>query len=106
MSSIYHYLRNRYNAKLFTKFTMEAMLRSWDTLAINALRDIGQNINLVPVVSDVDKDILLNQWNMTSMTFPDKEGKEQLGSWYTALTYHHKCFFAKYNRSSYSPLHF
>lgn len=76
MSSIYHYFDNRYNAKLFTKFTMEAMLRTWDTLVINGLGDIGQNINLVPVVSDVDKDILINQWNMTNMTFPEKEGKD------------------------------
>lgn len=66
---------NRYNKKLFVKATMDAMLRCWETLVMNAKTDPQLNINVVPVVSDYDANTLIRSWNDTDKVFEPKLGR-------------------------------
>jgi hypothetical protein len=68
----------RYNARLFSAAMAEAMLRSWETLLIEAARDATVPLDLVPCVSPADAQWLVQGCNQTAAAFAPREGIHQL----------------------------
>jgi non-ribosomal peptide synthetase-like protein len=68
-----------YNERLFSSTMMEAMMRCWETLLAHARQDMLMRQDLVPVVSPLDMERMVREWNQTETLFlPARQGIHEL----------------------------
>lgn len=61
-----------FNKNLFSQVMMEAMMRCWETLLFHASKDMSVRHDLVQVLSPIDANQLIYEWNQTEAHFPAK----------------------------------
>jgi len=74
-----HFFTLLYNERLFSSTMMEAMMRCWETLLANARQNMSVRQDLVPVVSPLDMERMVGEWNQTETLFlPAWQGIHEL----------------------------
>jgi non-ribosomal peptide synthetase-like protein len=74
-----HFFTLLYNKRLFSSTMVEVMMRSWETLLTHACQDMSVRQDLVPVVSPIDMERMVGEWNQTDTLFlPVRQGIHEL----------------------------